>query len=69
MVLYKDGNMYNLFARIEDNKIVAPIGNMTPKAVRLCWADCPPVPIYNAYGLPASPFEEIIKAQFRTGGY
>jgi sialate O-acetylesterase len=61
MVLFNDGTIYNLFAAIRDDRLEATVGVTLPRAVRFCWADCPPVPIYNAYGLPASPFEEIIK--------
>lgn len=60
-ILYKDGNVHHIFAAIRDDKMVAPVGTLTPRAVRFGWADCPTVPVYNAYGLPASPFEEIIK--------
>ena len=61
MILYKDGLVRSVFAAIRGETLEAPIGATAPRAVRFCWADCPTVPIYNAYGLPASPFEEVIK--------
>ena len=61
MILYKDGNVFSVFAAIKNERLEAPIGLLTPRAVRFGWADCPSVPIYNALGLPTSPFEEIIK--------
>ncbi|MCL2198444.1 MAG: sialate O-acetylesterase, partial [Defluviitaleaceae bacterium] len=60
LVLYKDSSVHSVFCAIEGNKLVTPAGTLEPKAVRFCWADCPSVTVYNAYGLPASPFEEIV---------
>jgi len=61
MVLYTDGTIHNLYAAICGNTLAAPVGTKEPRAIRFGWADCPVTPLYNAYGLPASPFEEVIK--------
>jgi len=58
-LLYKDGTVHNVFAAIRGNTLEATVGT-SPRTVRFGWADCPAVPIYNAYGLPASPFEVVI---------
>lgn len=68
-ILYKDGNVHSVTAAIRDGKLVATVRNLAPKAVRFGWEDCPSVSIYNAYGLPSSPFEEIIKETSGVGGY
>lgn len=64
-ILYKDGNVHSVVAAVRNNTLEAPIGTLAPRAVRFGWADCPVVPIYNAYGLPASPFEEVISGRIR----
>ncbi|MCL1862829.1 MAG: sialate O-acetylesterase [Defluviitaleaceae bacterium] len=61
LVLFKDSSVHSVFCAIDGNKLISPAGALEPKAVRYGWADCPSVAIYNAYGLPASPFEEVIR--------
>lgn len=73
LVVFKDGSCHSIFCAIRGNTMESPVGSPTgtliPRAVRFCWADCPAVPVYNAYGLPASPFEEVIKDKVSAGGY
>lgn len=53
----EDMKFYNATAKIGGNKIVVTSPNVPkPVAVRYGWAYCPVVNLYNANGLPASPF-------------
>jgi sialate O-acetylesterase len=52
-----DGGVHRLYAAVWDEALNVFVGDMNPTTVRFAWADCPVVALYNAYGLPASPFE------------
>ncbi|MCL1884524.1 MAG: beta galactosidase jelly roll domain-containing protein [Defluviitaleaceae bacterium] len=56
-VIDGEGGIHRLYAAIWDNALNVIVGDMNPTAVRFGWADCPVVSLYNAYCLPASPFE------------
>ncbi|MCL1878609.1 MAG: sialate O-acetylesterase [Defluviitaleaceae bacterium] len=56
-VIDEEGSAHRLFAAIWDDALNVIVGDMNPTLVRFGWADCPLVPLYNAYCLPASPFE------------
>jgi len=56
-VVDMEGAVHRLYAAVWNNALNMFVGNMNPAAVRFGWVDCPVVPLYNAYGLPASPFE------------
>ena len=52
-----DGKFCNAHASIQGDKIVVSSPNVDkPVAVRYGWANCPVVNLFNAEGLPASPF-------------
>jgi sialate O-acetylesterase len=52
-----DHKFYNAKATIEGDKVVVTCDMVsTPVAVRYGWANCPVVNLFNASGLPASPF-------------
>ncbi|MCL2570894.1 MAG: sialate O-acetylesterase [Defluviitaleaceae bacterium] len=48
---------HHLVGIIEDEILLVKIGGLEAKKARFAWADCPTVVLYNAHGLPASPFE------------
>ncbi|MCL2399396.1 MAG: beta galactosidase jelly roll domain-containing protein [Defluviitaleaceae bacterium] len=52
-----NGSIYFLYAKIKGETLVTQVHNMSISRVRFGWIDCPTVILYNAYGLPASPFE------------
>ncbi|MCL2285732.1 MAG: beta galactosidase jelly roll domain-containing protein [Firmicutes bacterium] len=56
-VVDTDGAVHRLYAAARDEKLVARLGRIKPAAVRFGWTDCPAVTLYNAYNLPASPFQ------------
>ncbi|MCL1844696.1 MAG: sialate O-acetylesterase [Defluviitaleaceae bacterium] len=56
-VIDGEGDVHRLFAAIWDDALNVIVGDMNPTKVRFGWADCPLAPLYNAYCLPASPFE------------
>ena len=56
-VFDRSGGMARIFAAIEGETLVLNIGDIVPTKIRFGWTDCPAVTLYNAYGLPASPFE------------
>ena len=52
-----DGRYVPAEARIEGSTVVVSSASVAaPRSVRYGWADNPPVSLYNAAGLPASPF-------------
>jgi sialate O-acetylesterase len=54
----EDGVFHFADARIDGNTVVVSSPAVrAPKAVRYGWADNPPASLYNAAGLPASPFK------------
>jgi sialate O-acetylesterase len=59
-VMDKDGSVHSVYATLRNETMEAVVGGLIPVVIRFSWADCPAVPVYNAYGLPASPFEEVI---------
>ncbi|MCL1844056.1 MAG: beta galactosidase jelly roll domain-containing protein [Defluviitaleaceae bacterium] len=61
VLIDRDGSVHSVYGAVREGKLIAPVGSLIPVVVRFGWADCPSVPVYNAHGLPASPFEEIIK--------
>jgi sialate O-acetylesterase len=56
----KDGTVHRLYAAVEKQTLIIKTGGLDVKKVRFGWTDCPPVTLYNAHNLPASPFEEVI---------
>ncbi|MCL2188017.1 MAG: sialate O-acetylesterase [Defluviitaleaceae bacterium] len=54
-----EGIIHRLYAAINGQTLTINVGSVpTPvKTLRYAWADCPPVTLYNAHNLPASPFE------------
>ena len=50
------GQVSKFFATIENETLIANIGELDAAVVRFGWVDCPSVALYNAYNLPASPF-------------
>jgi len=50
-------HVHRFYAAPQNGKLVAAIGDIAPEMVRFGWADSPAVALYNAYNLPASPFE------------
>ena len=55
------GNTHRLYARINGEALEAEADGIAIETVRFGWQDCPVVTLYNAHGLPASPFEEKVK--------
>lgn len=47
-------------AKIIHNTLMAQLPQVKPQVVRFGWSDCPSVTLYNAQGLPASPFELVL---------
>ncbi|MCL2604425.1 MAG: sialate O-acetylesterase [Defluviitaleaceae bacterium] len=56
-VIDESGNTHRFYAEIKGETLTARIPSITIKRIRFGWSDCPPVTLYNAYNLPASPFE------------
>ena len=56
-VVDENGHIYKFHANIKDETLITGICSITAKHVRFGWVDCPSVVLYNAYNLPASPFE------------
>ena len=53
----EDKQWHEAKAKIEGDKVVVSSAEvMTPVAARYAWADLPPTTLWNAAGLPASPF-------------
>jgi sialate O-acetylesterase len=52
----------HLYAKIEDTYLIAHVGETIANRVRFGWTDCPAVVLYNACGLPASPFNIPVKS-------
>jgi len=55
-VLDSKETVHHFYAKTECETLTAQIGTIDAQRVRFGWADCPTVVLYNAYGLPASPF-------------
>jgi len=60
-VVDSTAHVHRFYAATQNEKLVAVIGDIKPTTVRFGWADSPAVSLYNAYNLPASPFELKIK--------
>jgi len=56
-VIDKTGYAHKFYGIIKGETLVVDIGKISAKYVRFGWVDCPSVSVYNAYNLPASPFE------------
>ena len=56
-VIDKQGDTHRLYAVINGECLTTDVGDIKVSKVRFGWVDCPPVTLYNAHGLPASPFE------------
>ena len=56
-----DDSIHNRHAAIINETLVADARGLRPSFVSFGWADCPSVVVYNAYCIPASPFEEEVK--------
>jgi len=56
-IIDSTGYVHRFYAAVQNDKIVARIGDIMPETVRFGWANSPAVALYNAYNLPASPFE------------
>ena len=48
--------VHHLYANIEGETLTAQVSEIDAKHVRFAWTDSPAVVLYNAYGLPAPPF-------------
>jgi sialate O-acetylesterase len=68
-VMDKDQSVHSVYATLRNETLEAICGGLIPVVVRFAWADCPSVPVYNAYGLPASPFEEVIGGAKKQSRY
>jgi len=56
----QDGRYVPAEARVEGSTVVVSSATVpAPHAVRYGWADDPRVSLYNAAGLPASPFRSV----------
>ena len=55
-IIDEAGATYHFYGEIVGETLTAKIGEVSPKIVRFGWMDCPTVVLYNAHGLPASPF-------------
>jgi sialate O-acetylesterase len=51
------GNIRHFAAAIKGETLTARIGDFPVEKIRFGWSDNPPIPLYNAHNLPASPFE------------
>ncbi|MCL1862828.1 MAG: sialate O-acetylesterase [Defluviitaleaceae bacterium] len=58
-VITENGHLHRLYATIK-NDTLEILFRGKPIKIRYGWADCPTVPLYNAYSLPASPFEILL---------
>ncbi|MCL2204788.1 MAG: sialate O-acetylesterase [Defluviitaleaceae bacterium] len=56
-IVTPDGKVHHVYAAVEGEVLHARVGALTAAKIRFGWLDCPPVVLYNAYNLPASPFE------------
>jgi len=56
-VIDTSGTMHHFYANINGETLSAQIGETKARQVRFAWTDCPPITLYNAYNLPASPFK------------
>ncbi|MCL2197502.1 MAG: hypothetical protein FWB80_01125 [Defluviitaleaceae bacterium] len=56
-IIDSEGTMHRLYAAVWNDALNIIVGDMNPAKARFGWMDCPAVPLYNAHGLPASPFE------------
>jgi len=56
-VLDTKGMTHKVYAQIAEEQLIAEIPNFEPARVRFGFDGCPAVTLYNAYNLPASPFE------------
>ena len=52
--------IHHLYANIEGETLTAHVNEIDAKHVRFAWTDSPAVVLYNAYGLPAPPFNVAI---------
>ena len=55
-VIDENDKIHRVYASIKGSSLEAYIEDIKPKAVRYAFIDNPSVTLYNAYGLPASPF-------------
>ena len=59
-----DGNWSWVDAAIEGDRVTIPLkAGQKPSEVRYAWADYPICNLYNAAGLPASPFRAEFKGE------
>ena len=56
-VITANETTHHFYAKIEDDTLIAQVGDIHATHVRFAWTDCPAVVLYNAHGLPASPFK------------
>jgi len=56
-IIDENGNVHRVYALVRGETLVARLGGVKPDIIRFGWVDAPAVYLYNAYGLPASPFE------------
>jgi len=55
--VFAEGKWAWLYAEVSANMLWVKLGDLqNPEKVRFGWTDCPPVILYNAHNLPASPF-------------
>jgi len=55
-VIDSDEKSHHFYAKISEDTLVAQVGEIAANRVRFAWTDYPAVVLYNAYNLPASPF-------------
>jgi len=56
-IIDRAGDVHMVYATIKGETLIAKIGKIDAAKIRFGWVDCPSVALYNAYNLPASPFE------------
>jgi sialate O-acetylesterase len=56
-IITQDDSIHRLYADINNQVLIINTNESAVKAVRFGWSDFPSVTLYNAYNLPASPFE------------
>ncbi|MCL2385973.1 MAG: sialate O-acetylesterase [Defluviitaleaceae bacterium] len=56
-IIDENNQTHTFYATIKKEILTTQIGKIIPKKIRHNHTDCPSVILYNAYGLPASPFE------------
>lgn len=56
-IIDETGDGHKVYAVVKDEELAVKLDKIKPKTIRFGWVDNPAVTLYNAYNLPASPFE------------